>query len=198
MANNKAPGKSGLTTDMIKNLPPKAFYLYVEFIQEFWRDDSTDFDSWHVTILNILYKGKGDPHDPNNHHGIVLNETSAKVLSKSISKRLLHRLKQVGTNAQFGHIGCQEAQHILKRVLLLRRQHGLESYAIFVNLVKAFDIVDHDLLCKILNKYGLLEDLVKNEAKLYKNCIVKIKVEKKVSRTSLRTKMVTQDWQRAG
>jgi hypothetical protein len=192
MANDKARGKSGLTTDMIKNLPPKVFDLYVEFIQEFWRDDSTDFDSWHVTILNMLYKGKDD------HHGIVLNETSAKVLSKSISKRLLHRLKQVGTNAQFGHIGCQEAQHILKRVLLLRHQHGLESYAIFVNLVKAFDTVHHDLLCKILNKYGLLEDIVKTVAKLYKNCIVKIKVEKKVSRTSLRTKMVTQEWQRAG
>ncbi len=79
---------------------------------------------------------------------------------------------------QFGHVGCQEAQHILKRALLLRRQHGLESFAIFVDLVKAFDTVHHDLLCKILSKYGLLEDLVKNVAKLYKNCIVKIRVGK--------------------
>ncbi len=67
MANNKAPGKSGLTTDMIKNLPAKAFNLYVEFIQEFWRDNRMDLDSWHVTVLNTLYKGKGDPRDPNNH-----------------------------------------------------------------------------------------------------------------------------------
>ncbi len=131
-----------------------------------------------MTILNTLYKGKGEPHDPNNHCGIALKETSAKVLSIIISKRLLHGLKQVGTNAQFGHIRCQEAQHILNRALLLRCQHGLESYAIFVDLVKAFDTVHHDLLCKILNKYGIPEYLVKNVAKLYKNCIVKIKVEK--------------------
>jgi hypothetical protein len=44
--------------------------------------------------------------------------------------------------------------------------------------VNAFDTVQHDLLCKILNKYGLLDNLVKNVAKLYRNCTVKIKVGK--------------------
>jgi hypothetical protein len=63
-------------------------------------------------------------------------------------------------------------------VLLLRCQHGLELYAIFIDLVKAFDTVQHDLLCKILNKYGLPDNLVKNVAKLYRNCTVKIKVGK--------------------
>jgi hypothetical protein len=74
MANNKVPGKSELTTDMIKNLPPKALYFSIEIIQESWRDDKVDFDSWHVTILNMLYKVQGDPQDPNNHRGIVLKE----------------------------------------------------------------------------------------------------------------------------
>jgi hypothetical protein len=32
MANDKAPGKTGLTTDKIKNLPPKALDFYVELI----------------------------------------------------------------------------------------------------------------------------------------------------------------------
>jgi hypothetical protein len=51
--------------------------FYVELIQEFWRDEKIDFDLWHATILNMLYKGKGDPQDPNNHCGIALKETSA-------------------------------------------------------------------------------------------------------------------------
>jgi hypothetical protein len=33
MVNDKAPGKSGLTTDILKNLPPKAFQFYVNLIQ---------------------------------------------------------------------------------------------------------------------------------------------------------------------
>jgi hypothetical protein len=176
MASNKAPGKSGLTTDMIKCLPPKAMNLYVEIIQEFWKKDVIDFDSWYITVLHLLYKGKGNPHDPNNHHGIALKETSAKVLSIIIAKRLLHRLKQIGTNTQFGHIGCQEAQHVLKQALLLRHQHGLESDVIFVDLVKAFDTVHQDLLCAILKKYGAPETRVSNVAKICNKCMVNIKL----------------------
>jgi hypothetical protein len=71
---------------MIKNLPPKALDFYVELIQEFWRDDKMDFGLWHVTILNMLYKGKGDLQDPTNHCGIALEETSAKVLCIIIAK----------------------------------------------------------------------------------------------------------------
>jgi hypothetical protein len=155
MKYDKAPGLSGLTTDMIKSLPNEAIQLYTEIINEFWNNEQVDFEAWHITVLNTIYKGKGDPQDPNNHRGIALKETSAKVLSIILARRLLKRFHQLAPESQFGHIGCQEAQHILKRALLLRRQHGLESYAIFVDLVKAFDTVNHDLLCQILAKYGL-------------------------------------------
>ena len=124
-------------------------------INEFWNNEQVDFKAWHITVLNTIYKGKGDPQDPNNHRGIALKETSAKVLSIILARRLLKRFHQLAPESQFGHIGCQEAQHIIKRALLLRRQHCLESYAIFVDLVKAFDTVNHDLLCQILAKYGL-------------------------------------------
>ena len=60
MAGNKAPGKSGLTMDMIKCLPPKAMSLYVEIIQEFWKKDNIDFDSWYITVLNLLYEERVD------------------------------------------------------------------------------------------------------------------------------------------
>jgi hypothetical protein len=93
---------------MIKNLPSQASDFYVELIQEFWKDKEVDFESWHAIILNMIYKGKGDPQDPNNHRGIALKETSAKVLSIIIAKRLLSRLKTINPTSQFRHIGCQE------------------------------------------------------------------------------------------
>jgi hypothetical protein len=176
MPYDKSPGQSGLSTDMIKNLPPRAFNYYVKLIQDFWTEPDTDFASWHVTLLKVLYKGKGDPQDPNNNRGIALKETSAKVLSIIIATRLLKRLKELNPTSQFGHVGCQEAQHTIKRALLLRRQHGLESYAVFVDLVKAFDTVHHKLMYEILSKYGMPPNLVEIIKKLYENCTVKIKV----------------------
>jgi hypothetical protein len=46
-------------------LPNDAIEFIIETIQEFW-SQNTDFQAWHVTKLNILYKGKGDPQDLNN------------------------------------------------------------------------------------------------------------------------------------
>jgi hypothetical protein len=91
MIHDKAPGQLKLTTDMIKSLPLKATEFYIESIQEFWRNKEVDLESWHTTALNTIYKGKGDPQDPNNHHRIALKETSAKALSIIISRRLLKK-----------------------------------------------------------------------------------------------------------
>ena len=66
MPYDKSPGQLGLSTDMIKNLSPRAFNYYVKLIQDFWTEPNTDFASWHVMLLKVLYKGKGDPQDPNN------------------------------------------------------------------------------------------------------------------------------------
>ena len=149
MKSDKAPGASELTTDMLKNLPNDALDFVIEAVQEFWQQEM-DFKTCHVTKLNILYKGKGDPQDLNNYRGICLKESCAKIVSSIVSNRLLTHLKTFGSKTQFGMVGCQEAQHTLKRALLLRRQHGLETYALFVDLVKAFDTVQHPLLFKIL------------------------------------------------
>ncbi len=109
MANDKDPGESKLMTDMIKNLPPSAINFYIEIIQEFWKNEEVDLNSWHTTILLLtIYKGKGDPQDLKNHHRIALKEKSAKVLSIVIAQRLLKRFKHISPTSQFGHVGCQE------------------------------------------------------------------------------------------
>lgn len=78
MANDKAPGATGVTTDMMKNLPPKATLFYSELIQEFWNNKETNFDSWYETLLIAVNKGKNDPQDPNNHRGVCLKESSQR------------------------------------------------------------------------------------------------------------------------
>jgi hypothetical protein len=75
-------------------------------------------------------------------------------------------------------VGCQEAQHSLKKALILRRQHGLPTYALFIDLVKAFDTIQHPLLFQILEKYGIPLPLVEVVKKMYKNCTVSYKLEK--------------------
>jgi len=88
MAYNKATGQSE---------------YYIKFIQDFWNNPTTDYFAWHTTLLRVIYKGKGDPQDPNNSQGIALKETSAKILSIILARRLLKRFKEINPISQFGH-----------------------------------------------------------------------------------------------
>ena len=63
-----------------------------------------------------------------------------------------------GTEEQCGYfqkIACSDAISTLKTALQLRKEHNLESFVIFVNIFKAFDTINHQLVLMVLKKYGL-------------------------------------------
>ena len=53
MKNNKAPGITGVTTDMLKNLPDEALKFLTDITQNYWDNPNTDFPSWHATKLRL-------------------------------------------------------------------------------------------------------------------------------------------------
>ena len=133
-ASEKSLGQTALTTDMLKNLPPEAFTFLTKIIQEYWTNPDCDFAPWHISLLSIIYKGKGDTEDPKNWRPVCLKVTSAKILSSIVSKCLLKQIIKIGAPTQFGHIGCQQALHTIRNILTTRRHHGKETYVSFVSL----------------------------------------------------------------
>ena len=115
---------------MLKKLPEKGIALLTTHIWEFWENEDCNYDTWHKTKLTLLYKSKGNHHDSNSWRGFFLKETSAKIISTILAKRLLKNLERTMSKInQFSHIGCQEALCTLRSALIIRRQHGLETYA---------------------------------------------------------------------
>ena len=58
----------------------------------------------------------------------------------------------------------------------MRRHHGKETYVLFVDLIKAFDTVDHQVHFQILVKYGILPSLITVIKKMYEDCQIKLKI----------------------
>ena len=107
--------------------------------------------------LKIIPK-KGDLRDLNNWRGIMLLDAASKVVSMIINSRLQLLLKKVGIEEQNGFMGGRggsDGIFCIRQALKKRREHGKESWVLFVDFAKAFDSLPRDLLFKALAELGL-------------------------------------------
>ena len=113
--------------------------------------------------LKLLPK-KGDLWNLNNWRGIILLDAASKIISMVINNRLQQLLKEEGIEEQNGFSGgrgCADGSFCIRQALKKRREHGQESWVLFVDLVKAFDSVPRDVLFTVLEKFGVPPHLLR-------------------------------------
>eukprot|EP00978_Attheya_sp_CCMP212_P039614 scaffold207669_cov57-Attheya_sp.AAC.2 len=114
----------------------------VSFLADYWNDLEVDYESWQRQGLCALQKpGKGkDYAEPNNWRGICLAEIPAKLQCFMISTKLLDQIGEmidIGIETQCGCVpgkGCAYALFSMKSALQIRKQHGQDTWAIFIDL----------------------------------------------------------------
>ena len=106
-----------------------------------------------------LYKG-GDKKRATNYRPISLLSVFAKILEGLVYDRLVSYFeeKHLFTDAQFGFRKNKSTKAALIR-FINRIQHAVDDHlktaAIYIDLKKAFDTVDHEILLNKLLKYGI-------------------------------------------
>jgi hypothetical protein len=56
--------------------------------------------------------------------------------------------------------GTNDTTYCLRSTLQLCKEHQQDTYLLFIDLIKAFDTANHDLLFAILEKYGTPRELI--------------------------------------
>ena len=174
-----APGDSGLCPQIWKALieSDETFNIFKNVITDFW-DTELVPPEWEIGVLNIIAK-KGDLSKPDNYRGIMLLETAYKVVAIILHSRLLPIEEGLGFESQCGfrpQRGCTDAIFTIKMAIKKRREHGLESWVLFIDLVKAFDKVPRQLLWEILAKFGVPSKLISLLRSLHNRVVVKFTV----------------------
>ena len=126
---------------------------------------------WHHAILKCLPK-KGDMSDPSNWRGICLQDMVARVLSSILAGRLQVVLATYGIAEQFGSQagrGCIDGIFTVRSVLQIRRYHNLPTWGLFLDLVKAYDTIQHELLFKALGRMGVPPVMLRTIMTLYQD-----------------------------
>jgi exonuclease III len=136
------------------------------------------YPEWEVARLKLLPK-KGDLSLCKNWRGICLLDIASKVVSSVIVDRMQLVQEAEGLEFQFGFRGGRgtvDGLFTTSLALQKRQEHNLDTWALFIDLVKAFDTVPREPLFAVLLKFGMPPHFVSIVKRLHTNAIMKFKV----------------------
>lgn len=156
--NTNATGYDGICTKVIKANAsalkvPLAHILNLSFLQGVFPKRLKN------VVVKPLYK-KGSKSDPNNYRPIALIPVMSKIFERVMYNRLLSFITKYNIlhNNQFGFrknsstsLACY---HLIKEVTE-SLDKKTPMVAVFLDMSKAFDFVNHDILLQKLYRYGV-------------------------------------------
>jgi hypothetical protein len=113
----------------------------------------------------------------------MLMDICSKIFSSVMNGQAFRLLEIHGNKFQFGGtpgLDCQDGLFTLKTLFNAHKKYHLPSFVAFVDLVKAYDTANHDLLLHILEKYGTPPKFVTSIHTMYIDLVVVPKTKKEI------------------
>ena len=156
--NKKSPGFDGIPNEALKNDDViLALYHFFNVVFETGTFPST----WlRAVIIPIPKSASSDPYVPLNYRGISLLSSVYKVFTSILNRRIVDYMEFLNlyNDEQNGFRKKRSCtDHIFTASTLIRNRllEGLPTFACFVDMRKAFDWVDRDLLLFKLLRYNI-------------------------------------------
>ena len=157
LKNNKACGPDALPGEIFKYGGYCVTRRLHRFIGKVWLSETLP-QQWKDANIVTVYKRKGDKATCGNYRGISLLAVAGKVLARVLLARLLDSVADViMPESQCGFRKDRSTTDMIFAARLLQekcREQHQDLFVAFVDLTKAFDTVNRDLLWIILSKCG--------------------------------------------
>ena len=158
LKNRKSPGPDNIPPEVIKEGGYLLKRRLFQFITKIWEEEVIPQDLKDAVIVTI-YKKKGDRADCGNSRGISL----LSIVGKVITSIMLHRLhmnltEDIIPDSQYGFRkdrSTTDAIFIARQIQEKCREERKDLYMAFIDLSKAFDTVNREIMWLILEKFGV-------------------------------------------
>ena len=157
MANWKAPDTDSLAVELLKlddpTREPVVLKHFDAILVRVWRGEEIP-QEWKDATIKVLQK-KSDRSDCNNFRGISLVSHTGKIANRLSD---FCEAQQILPEEQCGFRPARPTIYMLfvvRRLQELGRRRKLPLYMCFVDLQKAYDSVDRELLWKVLGRAGV-------------------------------------------
>ena len=158
LPNKNSSGHDSISNNLLKKLSPS---ILVPLTLLFNKSLETGIFPEEMKKADVvpLYKSK-EKYECTNYRLISLLLTMSKLLEKIMYKRTYNFLEQTNQlyKSQYGFRQSHSCENVIMELvssIIKGKQEGLYTLALFIDLSKAFDTVDHEVLLSKLDMYGI-------------------------------------------
>ncbi|XP_076054495.1 uncharacterized protein LOC143033187 [Oratosquilla oratoria] len=159
----KTPGMDGIPAEIFKSAGPVALESFFSLLTNIWEGEEIPKELRNATVIS-LFKDKGSKTDYGNYRGISLLPIAGKILARVMVNRLVIHVSE--DNLSEAQCGFRPNRSTAGMIFATRQvqekciEKNMDLYAVFIDLTKAFDTVNREILWVILSKLGGPEKFV--------------------------------------
>jgi hypothetical protein len=158
---NKAIGNDNLPVELLQYGGKQVTQKIHEIISRVWNGGEIPED-WITTSITTLYKGKGEKSSMDSYRGISVQSHACKVLCEILKNRINPLVNEIVGEYQSGFRqgrGTEDALFVFRMITQKSRKQGQTMHTCFIDLIKAFDSCDWDIMLVTLRELGVPENM---------------------------------------
>lgn len=154
--NNKASGDDDIPAELLVSGGDSLLRSLTTLIVDSWSSGSVP-QQWKNSKMITLYKNKGDRRDCNSYRAISLLSVAGKVMARVALRRLNSLASRVYPESQCGFRSGRSTIDMIFTLRQLQEKCVEQSRPLvmaFIDLTKAFDLVNREALYVVLRRIG--------------------------------------------